>query len=186
MRNQKRLLIKGFFLAVALIMYAPFSITAKANANETLSVNGILFTKPDCRRCARIVREILPEFKKKYGDRLNVMIANNANPKAGNIYMAALFDLNIPAHKKVPVLIVGDRFLDDPSEIRRELPDIIVNGLSEGGIDWPAINGLDELLAEINGLPESEQNMWFISDDPSALRFLISDTAYNYNRDPEA
>ena len=47
----------------------------------------------------------------------------------------------------VPTLVVADMVLVGSVEIPDQFPAIIETGLAQGGIDWPDIPGLAELLA---------------------------------------
>jgi uncharacterized membrane protein len=53
----------------------------------------------------------------------------------------------------VPTLVVGDVVLVGGNEIPEQFPSLFEEGLAAGGIDWPDIPGLAEVLSE--GDPES-------------------------------
>ncbi|MFC1922935.1 vitamin K epoxide reductase family protein [Chloroflexota bacterium] len=55
------------------------------------------------------------------------------------------------------MMVVGDSFLIGSYEIPQVFPEIIAKGLVSGGIDWPDIPGLAQLLEE-ETIPESNEN----------------------------
>ena len=48
----------------------------------------------------------------------------------------------------VPLLVIGETVLIGSVDIPQKLPELIESGLASGGIDWPAIPGLEPLLNE--------------------------------------
>jgi uncharacterized membrane protein len=63
------------------------------------------------------------------------------------MYQTAAEHYQIPAEQRgVPMLIVGDVVLIGSLEIPQKFPDIIENGLVDGGIDWPDIPEFREIL----------------------------------------
>jgi uncharacterized membrane protein len=64
------------------------------------------------------------------------------------LYQAAIERYGITEERRgVPTLIVGDVVLVGSLEIPQQLPDLVENYLAQGGVDWPDIPGLAELLA---------------------------------------
>jgi uncharacterized membrane protein len=56
----------------------------------------------------------------------------------------------------VPNLIVGETMLYGSVDIPEQFPGIIEQGLDQGGIDWPDIPGLAELLSQMTPFPTTE------------------------------
>jgi uncharacterized membrane protein len=49
----------------------------------------------------------------------------------------------------VPTLIIGDQYMVGSLDIPTQLPGIVAEGLSQSGIDWPDIPGLEESVAQL-------------------------------------
>jgi uncharacterized membrane protein len=75
------------------------------------------------------------------------------------LYQSAVARFDVPDNRiGVPTLIVGDNVLVGALEIPEKFPLIIKEGLAAGGIDWPDIPGLGEVLNVQLDKPQSEQS----------------------------
>jgi uncharacterized membrane protein len=124
-----------------------------------------------------VINEDLPPLFEKYEGQINI-IGIDVSQEAGQaLYFATIEKYEIPESRYgVPALIVGETVLVGSQEIPEFLPGIIEEGLAKGGIDWPDIPGLKEILA-YQGIStdssESENtsqgNQSSVSEDPSSL-----------------
>ncbi|MBT4644181.1 MAG: hypothetical protein HOC09_35720 [Deltaproteobacteria bacterium] len=147
-------------------------------------INGLFFYKPDCPKCEKLRRDVLPEIKQQFEDQITILSLNTADKKGGELYLNALVDLGIPFSQPLPLVIIGAQQWHDPVQIKRQLPDILKTGLAESGLAWPAISGLKDFLKSMQHLPKSEKTQWFISARPDTLGFIFSDMKAKYNHDP--
>jgi uncharacterized membrane protein len=112
------------------------------------AVHAVLFYSPTCPHCHQVISEDLPPLLDKYGDRLQVIGLDITQPGGHALYQAAIERYGIPEERRgVPTLIIGDVVLVGSLEIPQQLPDLIKNYLAQGGVGWPDIPGLAELLA---------------------------------------
>ncbi|MCD6426317.1 MAG: vitamin K epoxide reductase family protein [Anaerolineales bacterium] len=135
------------FILISLIIILGFSpIVDTAQAQEPI-VHAVLFYSPACGHCAQIIEEVLPGLDRQYGSQL-VIYGVNTYSEAGNALFASYVELfNVPDERQaVPTLVVGDQVLLGSSEIPELFPGIIEEGLKNGGIDWPIIDGLIEVM----------------------------------------
>ena len=135
------------FILISLIIILGFSpIVDTAQAQEPI-VHAVLFYSPTCGHCAQIIEEVLPGLDRQYGSQL-VIYGVNTYSEAGNALFASYVELfNVPDERQaVPTLVVGDQVLLGSSEIPELFPGIIEEGLKNGGIDWPVIDGLIEVM----------------------------------------
>jgi uncharacterized membrane protein len=141
-RNQLLLI-----LILTIITGGAISITTNGYA-QALVVRAVLFYAPSCEHCKIVIDEVLPQLKARYGNQLDI-VGIDVNAGLGHLlYQNAITKFNIPNDRiGVPTLIVGDFVLVGGTEIPEKLPDIIQQGLASGGIDWPSIAGLAEVLA---------------------------------------
>ena len=71
-----------------------------------------------------------------------------ATPEGNQLFTAALEAFDLPATEGVvPTLFVGDIRLVGSGDIPAIFPTIITSGLIEGGIDWPAIPGVEDIIS---------------------------------------
>jgi uncharacterized membrane protein/thiol-disulfide isomerase/thioredoxin len=111
-------------------------------------VHAVLFYSPNCPHCYNVIQNYLPPLFQKYGDQLEIVGIDVTQPNGVTLYQNAIERFQIPAERLgVPTLIVGDNILVGSQEIPELFPGLIDQFLAEGGVDWPDIPGLREVLA---------------------------------------
>jgi uncharacterized membrane protein/thiol-disulfide isomerase/thioredoxin len=119
-------------------------------------VHAVLFYSPTCPHCHKVITETIIPLSEQYGDQLQVMGIDTSQPGGGEVYLAAVEAFDVPQDQRgVPTLIVGERVLVGDIDIPAEFPAIIEKGLAEGGIDWPAIPGLEDAIAQVEATAEA-------------------------------
>jgi len=158
------------FIFILSILLLPLS----ANAQENPNVKAVLFYSPTCGHCHIVLTETLPHLWQSYGgtieiyrspypeegqqdqppfvaflgDQLSVLHVDIATPEGNQLFTAALEAFDLPATEGVvPTLFVGDIRLVGSGDIPAIFPTIITSGLKEGGIDWPAIPGVEDIIS---------------------------------------
>jgi uncharacterized membrane protein len=115
---------------------------------EGPAVRAVLFYSPTCPHCHQVITVDLPPLFDKYGDRLQIIGLDISQPEGQALYQAAIERYGIPEERRgVPTLIIGDVVLVGSLEIPQQLPDLVEGYMAQGGVDWPDIPGLAELLA---------------------------------------
>jgi uncharacterized membrane protein/glutaredoxin len=109
-------------------------------------VHAVLFYSPTCPHCHKVITEDLPPLFEKYGGQLQIIGVDVSQPQGQVLYEAAIRQFNIE-QRGVPTLIVGDVVLIGSTEIPERFPALIEQHLAAGGVDWPDIPGLAEVLA---------------------------------------
>ena len=139
-----------FFFILMGFLYPGVAVGAEAPV-----VHAVLFYSPTCPHCHKVITEDLIPMIEQYGSSLAILGIDTSTPQGQEIYLAAIELYQIPDERRgVPALIVGRTVLVGSYEIPQQFPSIVENALVEGGIDWPDIPGLNELIEEIP--PESE------------------------------
>ena len=111
-------------------------------------VHAVLFFSPTCGHCEEVINEDLPPLVAAFKGQLDIVGIDVSQPKGMELYQAALAVYNVPDDRVgVPTLIVGENYLVGSVEIPQLLPGIVEEGLNAGGIDFPQIAGLAEVLA---------------------------------------
>jgi len=128
--------------------------TSTAPAGDEV-VQLVFFWGKSCPHCHEVMDKDIPPLVEKYGDRLEIAMVEAFEPAHYEVYLAALELFEVPPQRQgVPALFIGDTHLVGSREIPNNLPGLIEKHLSQGGVDYPAIPGLDAL---VGGETEAEQ-----------------------------
>ena len=135
-------------LVIAVLVALVLAITVfPFRAGEPV-VRAVLFYSTDCPHCRRVISEVLIPLTEQHGEALQIISVNTWETGGYKLYLAAVEAFGVPPERRgVPMLIVGDTVLVGPLEIPEQLPALVEQGLAVGGVDWPAIPGLAEMLA---------------------------------------
>ena len=138
--------VRNSILIILVIILGTSSFVDTAQAQQPI-VHAVLFYSPTCGHCAQIIEQVLPELDRQYGSQL-VIYGVNTYSETGDALFANYIELfDVPEDRQaVPTLVVGDQVLLGSSEIPEQFPGIIEDGLKNGGIVWPAIEGLIEAM----------------------------------------
>jgi uncharacterized membrane protein len=113
------------------------------------AVHAVLFYSPSCPHCHTVMEEDLPPLMARYGDQLQIATISTTHPEGQALYRATVEQFAIPDHRLgVPALVVDDIVLVGSGEIPEQFPGLVEIYLSQGGVDWPDIPGLDETMQQ--------------------------------------
>jgi uncharacterized membrane protein/thiol-disulfide isomerase/thioredoxin len=137
---------KLFFLFLLII----FLFMSRASATQEPSqpvVHAILFYSPSCGHCYQVITSDLPPLIEKYGEQLLIVGVDVTTTGGQELFTKALqyFDLESGG---VPFLVIGDTYLIGSVDIPEKLPGLIEHYLARGGLDWPTIPGLAEIIIQ--------------------------------------
>jgi uncharacterized membrane protein len=110
----------------------------------------------------------------KYGEQLFIIAINTGTQEGHELYEAAMERYQFPKIRRgVPALIVGENVFVGSLEIPEQFPGILEDGLMTGGIDWPDVPGLRDLLVadgiiKLEGDPPNTEGGERKSDEPAA------------------
>lgn len=108
-------------------------------------VRAVLFYSPNCGHCHYVIEEVLPLLLSHYGDRLQIIGVDVSTSEGFRLFEAAWGFYNAKG-SGVPFLAVGDQYLVGSADIPQKFPELIESHLAQGGLDWPAIPELAELV----------------------------------------
>lgn len=136
-----------FILLIALLLCPSVPAVARAQSADPV-VRAVLFYSPTCPHCAMVVQNDLPPLFEKYDNQLEIVGIDVSQIEGATIYQAAITNFQIPENRLgVPTLIVGNNVMVGSLEIPDQFPGLIEYYLSQGGVDWPDLPGLADVLA---------------------------------------
>jgi uncharacterized membrane protein len=92
---------------------------------------------------------VLPPLQQKYGEQLELLLVEIKSEQDWERLVQVGAAYNIPQDRLgVPFMIVGGAVLIGSAQIPAELPGLIEQHLAAGGIDYPAVPGLIDLLPQ--------------------------------------
>lgn len=141
---------KKFKRLLPLIVLLSFLVIPAVQAQEEGTVvRAVLFYSPNCGHCHHVIKEVLEPMMEHYDDQLQIIGVSTYSEEGQTLYQAAIEAFEIPSERMgVPTLIVGGTVLVGSGEIPEQFPQIVEEGLAQGGIGWPDIPGLEEAIAE--------------------------------------
>jgi uncharacterized membrane protein len=152
--KRKRLI---FIIAILLAgILTPWISTQAARAQAPLPVvRAVLFYSPACGHCHYIITEVLPAIFDHYGRKLEMIGIDVTQPDGQTVFFAALEKYKVE-YAAVPFLVVGDVYLMGDVDIPQQFPGLIEHYLAQGGVDWPEIAGLAEVIAGTQSTLEAQ------------------------------
>jgi uncharacterized membrane protein len=115
-------------------------------------VRAVLFYSPACQHCRDLIRGYLPYLMGQYGDRLQILSVNAADPAGRKLFQAAVTKFNVPARDRgVPAVVIGDHFLSGGVDVSEQMPTLVARYLLAGGVGWPAVPGLPRVMTASGG-----------------------------------
>ena len=163
MLNREYKMRKTFIILfmLLLILGIPTSARSAPIQRDQPVVHTILFWSNGCSYCSRVLTNILPTLQDKYNSRLSILLIELATTKdIDNLYtLGSTLGLS-KEQVSVPFLLIDRIALIGANEIRDKLPDLIDGYLSAGGLEYPNLPQLGELLP--NGVA-------FTSFDPNLM-----------------
>jgi uncharacterized membrane protein len=167
-----RRIVVGIALAVCVLTPALPAGAQEDGAGDT-AVRGVLFFSPTCPHCHQVISEDLPAIFGEFGGEptlyfdetrapeevafyrwtngtIDLLVVDVSVEAGAALYASDTTRLAVPEDRRgVPRLTVGDEYLVGSREIPEEFPGIVAGGLSGTGIDWPAIEGIEDALADV-------------------------------------
>ncbi len=107
-------------------------------------VRALFFYSPTCGHCHEVMTNVFPSLREQYGDQLQILEVDIATPDGNDLYHQAQAVRPVLEERSgVPALVVGDYEMIGSVEIPEMFPGLIETYLAEGGVDWPAVPGIE-------------------------------------------
>jgi cytochrome c biogenesis protein CcdA/glutaredoxin len=135
------------FLKQGGVGLAPLAQGATNDSGEPVA-RFYLFHSPTCPHCIEMIDNYLPTVYEKYGDQVEYEYLNVQESDNYITLLALEKKLGVPEDRQgsVPVLVIGDRILLGGAEIPAKLEGYIDEYLAQGGVDFPSLDDLPEVV----------------------------------------
>ncbi len=150
--------------------------SARATPAPTPSAGGpvaraVLFYSPACQHCRDLIRGYLPSLMDEYGSRLQILSVNAADPAGRKLFEAAVTKFDVPVRDRgVPAVVIGDHFLSGTVDVPEQLPMLVAQYLSEGGVGWPAVPGLSRAMTASGAVvTSSPSRLLAVTEHPAGI-----------------
>jgi len=116
-------------------------------------VRAILFYSPTCGHCEFVINNTLRPLIEKYGEQLQIIAVDVTQQQGDALFLSAIqkFDLELAG---VPFLVIDDMYLIGSADIPEKFPGLVESYLTQGGVGWPNIPGLANVLNEPQNAPD--------------------------------
>jgi uncharacterized membrane protein len=110
-------------------------------------VHAVLFYSPTCGHCQLVITETILPLMDQYGDQLQIAGMDITQEYGQTLFQSAMQKFGL-ASAGVPFLVFDDTYMIGSLDIPEKFPGIVKSYLAQGGLDWPDLPGLDELLTQ--------------------------------------
>src|SRR4030065_2029258 len=140
------------FFILILMLGIPVRTSAAPKQSTQPVVHAVLLWSNGCTNCSQVLTEILPKLQDKYNSRLSILLIELVTTDdIVNLYtLGSAFGL-AKDQVSVPFLIIDHNALIGANDIRDKLPELIDEYLSAGGLEYPDLPPLRQLLPK--GVP---------------------------------
>lgn len=119
------------------LLLAVFLVLPSTQAQDSV-VYGVFFYSPTCPHCHEVINNHWPGIQETFGDQLRVMFIDASTQLGAQIMNTTRQALGIEA-TGVPMLVIGDNVLVGSVDIPARTPDIVREGIANGGISLPPV-----------------------------------------------
>lgn len=124
------------------------SLSWTVGAEALPKVRAVIFFPPFCADCPAVIDEFLFPLSAEFGQQLEIHPVDITLAPGDGLYQEVLVRFGAPQDSlQSPAILVGDSLLVGRAEIIQGFPDILERGLEAGGIDWPQVPGLQQLIS---------------------------------------
>jgi len=129
---------------------------AQAHARQPV-VHAVMFWMDGCPHCEDVIQNVLPPLHEKYGGQFDLfMIEVKGQQDVDLLYRVAESYGISKQDTGVPFIVIGNQVLVGSDEVRDQLPVLVKDYLSSGGLDFPTNPLFADALSAPTPVPTSE------------------------------
>lgn len=161
------------FLPVILLAVSLTFSSASAQAEAPPVVHAVMFWMDGCPHCHEVLDNVLPPLQEKYGAQFDLVLIEVSTTQDIEALYKVAASYNISKEQTgVPFLVIGEHVLVGSQQIPDELPSLIETYLAQGGVDFPSIPILVDLLPQTSPASSPTSSLPDAAEPP-----LLADTA---------
>lgn len=184
------------FILLFLLVAGFFFTASEAHAQGPI-VHAILFYSPTCPHCHQVMTQDLPlvwadhdgweevfyipaapgeedvgpAIFGLFGEQLEMLYINTQSELGSDLYRSAVQELEVPQERLgVPTLVIAETVLVGSREIPELFPGLVEQGLSQGGVDWPGLPGLQDGLDQLQVMPQATESAREVTETPDRVQ----------------
>ena len=124
-----------------------FSLPAVGVLAEEPVVRAVMFWMNGCMHCHYVMQNVLPPLQDQYGEQLEIKYIEVVTIEEVDLIYAVAEAYGIDQNDVgVPFLIIGDEIFTGSDEVEQRLPGLIEKHLAAGGVNYPDIPLLRDML----------------------------------------
>ena len=94
-----------------------------------------------------MINDTIIPLVEKYGDQLQIIAIDVTQQQGQTLFLSAIQKFNLDS-AGVPFLVIDDTYLIGSEDIPNKFPGLIETYLTQGGVDFPNITGLQEMISK--------------------------------------
>lgn len=136
---------KNILTFCLIVILLAFPVSSAAAQDDAPVVQAVLFYSPTCGHCEYVITQTIWPMKDKYGSQLQIVGIDVTTEQGSALFKNAIqaFDLEKAG---VPFLVIDDMYLIGSADIPNQFPQLIESYLAQGGVAYPNIPGLADVL----------------------------------------
>ncbi len=107
-------------------------------------VNVVYLYYDGCQPCQQASQGVIQEIKAKYSQQIKVLAIDVKQAGGQELWDAAAQVYGVPP--VVPMIIIGDTAITPADDLGQRLPELIRQGIENGGVDWPSLPELQQFI----------------------------------------
>ncbi len=137
---------KAIIVSILILSLFVFYQVSEAQETPNPIVHAVLFYSTSCGHCEYVITQVLPPLFEQYGDQLIIIGIDIGSTTGRTLFLNTIQYFKLQSGG-VPLLAIGNTYLIGSVDIPEKLPGLIEQYMAQGGVDWPIIPGLAEVLA---------------------------------------
>lgn len=137
-------------LSVLFILFILLALPVQAQAQQPV-VHAVMFWMAGCPHCEDVIQNVLPPLEEKYGDQFDLFMIEVKGSSDVDLLLNVAESYGFSKEETgVPFLVIGDQALVGSDQVRNQLPALVEDYLTQGGLDFPS----NPVLADILPAPD--------------------------------
>jgi uncharacterized membrane protein len=130
---------------VGLLLFTAAQPALAQDSSSDGVVRAVLFYSPSCGHCQQVITTVLPPLFEQYGDQIQMIGVDISSESGSALFLLVKQHFGLESGG-VPFLVIGDNYLIGSLDIPEQFPGLIESYLAQGGVDWPDIPGIDQVV----------------------------------------